>query len=42
MKEWTMHNRENDRKCTAWKITEKSQLENDRMKKAHPGNGTRK
>ena len=30
---------ENDRKCTPWKMTEKSQPENDRMENAHPENG---
>ena len=36
MKEWKMQNMENYRKCTPRKMTEKSQLENDRMKNAYP------
>ena len=38
---WKMHDMENahhekGRKCTYWKMTEKSQPENDRMENAHP------
>jgi len=29
---------ENDRKCTLWKMIEKSHPENDRMENAHPEN----
>ena len=36
MKEWKMHDMEKGRKCTPRKMTEKSQLENDRMENAHP------
>ena len=32
-----MHNMENDRKCTPWKMTENSQPENDRMENARHG-----
>ena len=39
IKEWKMQDMEKGRKCTAWKMTEKSQLENDRMENAHPENG---
>ena len=35
--EWKLHNLEKDRKCTPWKITEKSCLENYRMENAHLG-----
>ena len=38
MKEWKMHDMENDRKCTPRKMTEKSQPENDRMENAQPEN----
>ena len=38
MKEWNLHDMENDRKCTPWKMIEKSQLENDRMENAQPEN----
>ena len=41
MKEWKMHDMENDRKCTPQKMSEKSEPENDRMKKAHLENGTK-
>ena len=34
-----MHDMEKGRKCTPQKMTEKSQLENDRMEKAHAENG---
>ena len=30
-----MHDMENDRKCTLWKIIQKSHPENDRMENAH-------
>ena len=33
---------ENHRKCTPWKITVKSQPENDRMENAEPENGRKK
>ena len=39
MKKWKMYDMEKGRKCTPWKTTEKSQLENDRMENAHPENG---
>ena len=39
MKEWKMHDMEKGRKCTPWKMTEKSQPENDRMENAHPEYG---
>ena len=39
MKEWKMYNMEKGRKCTPRKMTEKSQLENDRMGNAHPEKG---
>ena len=35
MKEWKMHDMENDRKCTPRKMIEKSHLENGRMENAH-------
>ena len=35
MKEWKMHNMENDRICTPRKMKEKSQLEKDRMGNEH-------
>ena len=38
MKEWKMHNMENDRKCTPRKMIEKSHPENGRMENAHPDN----
>ena len=38
MKEWKMHDMENDRKCTPWKMIEKSHPENGRMENAHPEN----
>ena len=38
MKEWKMHDIENDRKITPWKKTIKSHLKNDRMENAHPEN----
>ena len=33
-----MHNMENDRICTPWKMTEKTYSENDRVENAHPEN----
>ena len=39
MKELKMHNMKNDRKCTPQKMTEKSQLENERMVNTHPEKG---
>ena len=39
MTEWKMHDMEKGRKCTPRKMTEKSQLENDKMEIAHPENG---
>ena len=35
MKEWKIHDMENDRKCTPQRMTEKSQWENDRMGNVH-------
>ena len=37
MKEWKMHDMENDRKCTPWKMTEKARPENERMENAQHG-----
>ena len=39
MKEWKTHFTENDQKCTPRKMTEKSQLENDRKENTHQENG---
>ena len=33
-----MHDMENDRKCTPWKMIEKSHPQNGRMENAHPEN----